>query len=233
MNKKCGKCKKNKEIREFHKNSCSYDGVNNTCKECRIVTSKTYYENHKDERLRYAKKVYQKDPDKYLEKNRKWAHNNRDKKLESTRKSHEKWYSKEENKKKKQEYAKKHRDKKREYDRQYKIRREKTDVVFKLTNRLRTRMCMALEKEYKTGSAVRDLGCSIKKFKKHIESLWQPGMSWDNYGKGPKNWSLDHKIPLSYFDLTNRKQFLKACHYTNIQPMWHIDNMKKHDKVFV
>jgi len=52
-------------------------------------------------------------------------------------------------------------------------------------------------------------------------------MTWDNYGSGPGSWNIDHIIPLSSFDLTDREQFLEACHYTNLQPLWFEDNMEK------
>ena len=48
-------------------------------------------------------------------------------------------------------------------------------------------------------------------------------MSWDNYGQ----WHIDHIKPLAEFDLTNRPQFLAACHYTNLQPLWASANHKK------
>jgi hypothetical protein len=87
------------------------------------------------------------------------------------------------------------------------------------------RLYQAIKNGSKAGSAVRDLGCSIPEFKRHIESLWLPGMSWENWGRS--GWSLDHIKPLSAFDLSDRQQFLEACHYSNIRPLWHIDNMRK------
>jgi hypothetical protein len=55
-------------------------------------------------------------------------------------------------------------------------------------------------------------------------------MSWDNWGTGYVKWQLDHKDPLCLFDLTDRGQFLKACHYTNLQPLWYEDHVKKGDE---
>lgn len=81
----------------------------------------------------------------------------------------------------------------------------------------------------KAGSAVRDLGYSIQDFKKYIESKFQSGMTWDNHGF--YGWHIDHIKPLSNFDLTNREQFLIACHYTNLQPLWACDNLRKGNKV--
>ena len=110
----------------------------------------------------------------------------------------------------------------------YFVERQKTDINFRLACNLRKRMS-AIIKGQKKGSAVKDLGCSIEQFRIHIESLFQPGMNWDNYGL--HGWHLDHKYPLSKFELTNREQFLKACHYTNLQPLWAIDNIQKSNKV--
>lgn len=74
----------------------------------------------------------------------------------------------------------------------------------------------------------RDLGCSLGEFKLYIENQFEPGMTWDNYGT---KWHLDHFIPLSYFDLNDRTQFLEAFHYTNVQPLWAKDNLKKSNKL--
>ena len=107
--------------------------------------------------------------------------------------------------------------------------RMKTDTMFRIQRALRSRLNRALRGNYKCGSAIRDLGCSISEFKKYLESLWQKGMSWDNYGRD--GWHIDHIKPLSAFDLTDRKQIKKACHYVNLQPLWAKDNLSKSNKL--
>jgi len=69
-----------------------------------------------------------------------------------------------------------------------------------------------------------EIGCSFDVFKTHIESLWLPGMSWNNYGKTAGCWSIDHKEPLNGNELKNPN------HYTNLQPLWVEDNSAKGDK---
>jgi hypothetical protein len=110
------------------------------------------------------------------------------------------------------------------YQKHYIKRRRQTDVNFYLKDRLRSRLYYALKRNQKTGSAVKDLGCTIPELKKHMESKFQPGMTWDNRGK---EWHIDHIIPLATFNLQDRRQFLVACHYTNLQPLWARDNMVK------
>jgi hypothetical protein len=53
-------------------------------------------------------------------------------------------------------------------------------------------------------------------------------MSWDNWTTD--GWHIDHIKPLASFDLTDRQQLLLACHYTNLQPLWAIDNLSKGDR---
>jgi hypothetical protein len=52
-------------------------------------------------------------------------------------------------------------------------------------------------------------------------------MSWDNWGRGPGKWQIDHKEALCLFDLMRREELLKAVHYTNLQPLWHEDHAIK------
>lgn len=94
---------------------------------------------------------------------------------------------------------------------------------FRMRHLLRTRLNSALS-NVSDGSGVKLLGCTIAQFKLHIESLWQPGMSWDNYAW---EWHLDHIIALGLFDLTDPAQLQQAAHYTNLQPLFTADHQRK------
>ena len=70
-------------------------------------------------------------------------------------------------------------------------------------------------------------GCSLEKLKQHLESQFTEGMTWDNKG----DWHVDHIKPCASFDLTNPEEQKKCFHYTNLQPLWALDNMKKGAKL--
>lgn len=103
--------------------------------------------------------------------------------------------------------------------------RRENDIQFRLSGNIRARIRLAVRKGQKAGSAVSDLGCTVEELKKYLEAKFQPGMTWENWGR--KGWHIDHIIPLASFDLTDREQFLKACHYTNLQPLWADQNLVK------
>lgn len=109
-----------------------------------------------------------------------------------------------------------------------KRKRLKNSVNAHLADVLRSRLNKAIRRGLRLGSAVDDLGCSIDELKMHLESKFQSGMGWNNYG--PKGWHIDHIKPFKSFDLTNEQELKKACHYTNLQPLWAKDNWSKGSK---
>lgn len=100
---------------------------------------------------------------------------------------------------------------------------------FRLKKRLRIRLHSALKNSQKSGSAVKDLGCTIPELKMLLEQKWQQGMTWDNWTRD--GWHIDHIKPLASFNLEDREQFLEAVHYTNLQPLWATDNISKSDHI--
>jgi hypothetical protein len=71
------------------------------------------------------------------------------------------------------------------------------------------------------------LGCTISEFRKYIEQKFQDGMNWENNGRN--GWHLDHIIPLATAKTT--EEVLRLNHFTNFQPLWEEDNLKKSDKL--
>ena len=73
------------------------------------------------------------------------------------------------------------------------------------------------------------VGCSLDDLKMHIEMQFTDGMTWDRYLSGEIH--IDHIIPLSYFDMSDPEQQKRAWHYTNLQPLWAKDNIRKSNKI--
>lgn len=142
----------------------------------------------------------------------------------------QKWV--EENREEFREYQKQwrlaNRDRQRPKEAAYARARRAKDPNARLKHALRSRINSALRpKGRRPGSAVKDLGCTISELRAHLESKFQPGMSWDNYGK---YWVVDHIIPLANYDLTDREVFCRLCHFSNLQPLTRHDNAVKSNK---
>lgn len=119
------------------------------------------------------------------------------------------------------------KDKVRIYNREYHHKRYPYDVRHRLSVILRTRLYKAVKGIARWSRTSDLLGCSMESFKMHMESLFLPGMTWDNYGK----WHIDHILPCAIFDLTKEDQQKYCFHFSNMQPLWALDNIKKSDKV--
>lgn len=108
-------------------------------------------------------------------------------------------------------------------------RRKKTSPHWKIQHLLRLRFYLVLKVQNarKTNSAVVLLGCSIPQFKTYMEQFFESGMTWENWGKV---WHLDHVFPVSWFDLNQPEQVGACFHYTNFQPLFVADNLKKSNR---
>ena len=110
----------------------------------------------------------------------------------------------------------------------YKVKRLKTDPVYKLKNNLSSQVRGAFTKKgvCKSKKSMELLGCDIETAKKHIESLFTEGMTWENHGL--YGWHIDHIIPLDI--AKTEEDVLKLCHYTNLRPLWAKENLEKAGK---
>jgi len=192
--------------------------------------AKEYYSKNKEKiasyhRERYKKKhkefaKYRKDnKERIRETNRIYRLNN----LESKRKKDLAYY-----------YA----NKEKAIKRQLKLWRSKynKDIDFTLRILIRHRLRSAVKSMFtnkplkKTSLKTTELiGCSLDFLKKHLESKFRDGMNWNNHGL--VGWHMDHIKPISSFDLSKEEEIKKACHYTNLQPLWYYENIKKSDKM--
>lgn len=111
------------------------------------------------------------------------------------------------------------------------LKKMHNDIEYSLRRNLRKRLWVALKRDQKSGSAIKDLGCSISNLKIHLEKQFKSGMTWENWSKN--GWHIDHKIPLAFFNLNDRDQFLQACHYTNLQPLWAHENESKRHTIII
>lgn len=108
---------------------------------------------------------------------------------------------------------------------EYVKRRKQTSIEYLIAHRSRFRIERALTVAgTKASSRVLDLlGCSIEDFKEHLESTFQPGMSWDVYRAGEMQ--IDHIIPCSCFDLS-RPDHQRACfNFRNTRMLFRAENV--------
>lgn len=199
------------------------------------------------QRKEYEKQWRLKNKDRVLIQRKKWMKKNKKKILEYHKIYQKKW--RQLNKQKtveirKRSYYKNH--KKRLADRRKQYRKNKTrenkyrvklamdkyhsNPIDWIKMNLRSRLLRVLntgtKKLRKISRSLQLFGADIPVIKNYIEKQFKTGMNWDNRGK----WHIDHKKPISSFDLSNPKEQEKAFHYTNLQPLWAIENLKKGSK---
>lgn len=193
----------------FHK---KVDRLTAKCKKCMSEYNKSLYSKHRNKILE-NKKEYMSRSDvkqKRAEYNKKYYNENREDLL-----------------KKQSEYEVKNKDRFRNRRSKYVLNKYHSDPHLKIKMNLSRRLRTLLDKDLK--KTIDFIGCSMDELKNHLESLWKPGMSWDNYSID--GWHIDHIIPCASFDLTNTEEQLRCFHYTNLQPLWAKDNLSKGSKL--
>jgi hypothetical protein len=129
------------------------------------------------------------------------------------------------------EYRQKNRKDLNQKSTEYCRERRKTDSLYKFIRYVRT----ATWKGIKSAGVIKDcrseklLGCSFERAHSYITSLFKPGMSWKNHGF--RGWHIDHIKPIASFNLADPKEQKKCFHYTNLQPLWAEQNLKKGSKI--
>ena len=231
--KLCYKCKKQKLFVEFNKCKSRKDGLQSACRDCQ--RARNYSTKELQAISKRKKEYYLKNKNSILKRNRKWRKSN----LEYYKSYHKQYALKNRNKirERQKRYVEKDKERWRTYKKQwdidhnysklYKRDRRRADPLFRLAESLRARLCAALrQKRLKKHSGFyKIVGASLEEIKLHLEKQFQPGMCWDNWGKGKDNWQIDHIVPLC--KAKNRKELISYSHYTNLQPLWYKDHLFK------
>lgn len=171
-------------------------------KEAKRARDKAYYEANKKKILAYNKSP----------KGRAVQKKSREANREKLRERHREW-----------------RENNREHLRAYKKRRREQNPHIALINRVTCRTWGALRSALsrKSNRTLELVGCTAHELAEWIGSQFSEGMCWERLGEI----HIDHVIPLAAFDLSDPEQQRAAFHYTNLRPMWGIDNKRKSDKV--
>lgn len=113
-----------------------------------------------------------------------------------------------------------------EYRTNYYRTRRINDPYFRLCMNIRGRISKAIKRNSKRGKSLELLGCSVEFLKRHLEKKFLPGMTWDNYGS---EWQIDHIVPCSLFDMSDKWHQFVCFNWRNLQPLWTKDNQVKHN----
>lgn len=212
----CIKCKDDKDIKEFYKKKDSKDGRSVICKPCH----RAYTALHRDSKK--ANKYYIDNKERILTKKKT--------NIVEIRKKDRIYYQ--------DNIVKMRLKSKRYYERNkvemnrkaniYVSRKYREDPIFRIKNLLRSRIRLAMKSSgYKKSSRTEViLGIDYKSFIIYISSMFTEGMTLDKMGK---HIHIDHKIPLA--SAKTEEELIKLCHYTNLQPLWAEDNLKKGAKL--
>lgn len=215
MEKKCSKCETSKPLEDFPNNPKSSDGKRGTCKDCR----KPRWTPKETELLVCNKCKEQKVYNLFAKKGR---HKPSTCKTCLNASEREKRASNpEEYNKKKREKYQIQKDKINETRRKTLQKRRDEDPKYRAMMALHCRLYMAVKE--KTGKTMELTGCSKEELITHLESKFTQGMTWENYGA----WHIDHIRPCASFNLEDPGEQKKCFHWTNLQPLWAVDNIRK------
>lgn len=224
----CTKCKIEKELSEFNKNKAAKDGLRYQCKEClkqyqrdnreRFAEyRKQYYQDNRERRVEYQKQYRRDNSERIAESKKQYRLDNRERTAE-----YKKQYRRD-NRKRLTEYQRQYQRDNRERLAEYQKNRRANDINVRLRDQLRSRTTAALKGKNKSAATLELLGADVDFVRGYLESQFTDGMSWDNYGK----WHIDHIRPCASFDLADPEQQRKCFHYSNLQPLWAEDNLRK------
>lgn len=205
--KTCTKCGESKPFSDFHPQKDGFGGVRGDCKAC-VNALHLAWVAANGEKKKALDKEYRSRPDVKVE-------------LAAYYKEYRKTYYPKNRKRINAKVA------------ECTKRRKLVDPTFKMLCALRGRLRDVVKdvrdfRDYRSGrkSLLKQLiGCTPDELRTHLESQFQPGMTWENYNL--HGWHVDHRVPCAHFDLSDFEELKKCFHYTNLQPKWAKENWSK------
>lgn len=234
---------------EYYSDKSKTDGKSTRCKTCKNQASKAYNKLNSDSLVEYRRQYYVENADKIRGRTREWLEENRERKRETDRvyaaqnkdkvaENMRRWLERN------PDGRKLWRDRNPDYDKRWKAANpekvkekdkraydKKKDLPsFRINSAIRAGVTSGIRKGSKAGRKTFELlGYSLQDLMSHLESLFAPGMTWENYGE----WHIDHKVPLAVhnYETPNDIDFKRAWALSNLQPLWAEENLKKQAKL--
>jgi hypothetical protein len=239
--KMCKKCGFNKPLDDYGDNKNNKDGKAIYCKECERQRGIEYRLKNPNKVKESSKKWRQSHPEtyknvveNYLEKNPHMSSKERLKiyrqdenfRIKTSIQRRERYQNNiDSEREKNKKYYHDNKEVLRKRNNKWKNDKRKNDGFYRMKINLRHRIREYLLGESQGKRTMEIVGLDKMNFKLYIENKFVDGMSWENYG----DWHLDHIIPLCTGK--NNQEVLALNHYTNLQPLWAIDNLKKNRKI--
>jgi len=204
--KMCNRCKEVKDYICFSKDKYKDDGFCTLCKDCKSKYRKNYHVRNAEKLCSESREWYSKNKERAKLTHIRYRNEN----IEFCRALRKKQYWD-------------NTEKAKEDNRIYAKDRARTDHVYRERLRCRKIIWDALKyrKYSKKTKAYILLGCEPKVLIKHVEGLFRPGMTWENYGV----WHIDHIKPLALAKTC--EEVKKFCYFSNLQPLWSDENIRK------
>ena len=208
--KTCNRCGESKPIDAFYKKYAH-------CKACRRVKTRAWETNNRERRNLLSRVRYKNDPETHRMNQQRY---------------HEKYPQRS------TEIMKAYRQRNPEKIKEYSRKRRASDSAYRLKCNISCGIRLALrdglgKRGKSTTRILNILGYSIDELKDHLESKFQAGMTWDNYGKPNgeffAGWHIDHIEPVCSFNFKSieDEDFKKCWTLSNLRPLWARENLSK------
>lgn len=218
--KVCSRCKGQKPLTAFSKCKSNKDGYKYYCKE---YIKETHKPKSKESACLHSKKWREGNKDKYSKNWQTYYSKNKEEIKEKARQRG----TFEDVKKRRREYEGVNRARINANKRKRRKNMKPHQILEKKCRDRFYKVIVRLKKGIKYCSPIKLIGCSLDELREYIELGFLDGMTWSNHGNGDGKWNIDHITPLHMFDLFKLEEQEKAFHYTNLRPIWSIDNFKR------